>query len=210
MIFSKFAACALVCAIADRVVVRTMEIPSRHTPKLMPQDRTPLAAESSPATRNSTRYEPVGFIRRIAALVYDACLLFAVLVLASLLILPLGIHFNHPLYAVYLAYIYGVGFLFLGWFWTHQGQTLGMQTWRIRLLDRGGHPITWKRALLRFCSVLLFWSPSVAGYFILRGEFSKFALLFLIPVAIDYLWCLMNSDRLALHDILSRTWLVKI
>jgi uncharacterized RDD family membrane protein YckC len=41
-------------------------------------------------------------------------------------------------------------FLFFGFFWTHSGQTLGMQAWRIRVLRNDGGSISWKQAAIRF------------------------------------------------------------
>lgn len=131
--------------------------------------------------------KPPGFIRRIACVVYDALLLIAVLFFATLVLLP----FNHaeafspntPLFTVYLLL---VGCLFYSWFWTHGGQTLGMQAWKIRLVNEQGQSPEWHQALLRCLLGLLSWGLGGIGF----------------------LWILFNPQRRALHDIGSKTYMV--
>lgn len=82
-------------------------------------------------------------------------------------------------------------FLLLGgyfvWFWRHGGQTLAMQTWRIRLIRaRDGLTPTWTQALLRY---LLSW-PSLLFY------------------GAGLIWGLFDRDRQFLHDRLAGTRLV--
>jgi uncharacterized RDD family membrane protein YckC len=137
---------------------------------------------ASPARRR------VGLLRRLAAILYDTILLTAVLFFASLLlVVPLQITLDHPLYPFYVFLIYATSFIFFGWSWTHGGQTLGMKTWRFRIEQDNGEPITWLQAALRFLSALVSWSTLGAGFF----------------------WCVFSSDGLAFHDALSGTHLVR-
>ena len=82
---------------------------------------------------------------------YDAMLLVAVLFFASI---PVAVAFQitteHILYPLYILYIYLVAFVFFGWCWTHGGQTLGLKTWKIRLIADNGKKISWQAALLRY------------------------------------------------------------
>lgn len=103
--------------------------------------------------------------RRLAALVYDGLLLFAVTMLAGFIIVPftgtveVGEQgaaqniFNPFMLAYYLTVYY----LFFAWFWTHGGQTLGMRAWHTRLVTEKGQPISWKLALLRYLVSLPMW-----------------------------------------------------
>lgn len=133
------------------------------------------------------RTKPPGFFRRMAAIFYDSLLLLAVLFLATMIILP----FNHeqavapntPLFSLYLL---AVSYLFFGWFWTHGGQTLGMVAWKIRVENDAKRPLTWAQALKRFVLALLSWGLAGSGF----------------------VWILFNSERHALHDKLSQTYLV--
>lgn len=128
-----------------------------------------------------------GFLRRFAAIFYDALLLFSVLFFATLVVLPFtggrAIPPNEPLYTTYLI---AVSFLYFGWFWTHGGQTLGMRAWRLRLEHENGAAVTWKVALVRFGSAILSWLPMGAGY----------------------LWMLVDTSGLTWHDRLSSTTVV--
>jgi len=101
---------------------------------------------------------PASLGRRLAALVYDVLLLFAVLIIASTLALPFtggkGLEHHHPLLTLYFL---GVIFLFNGWFWTHGGQTLGMRAWRIQILSVHGTTLSWWQVFIRFLLSLPFW-----------------------------------------------------
>ncbi len=120
----------------------------------------------------------------MAIVLYDALLLLAVLFLATALALPLnsGIAFTESqfLYPLYLIFI---SFAFYGWFWTHDGQTLGLRTWRYQTLTFDRQPITWKQAFLRFCFGSLSWAILGLGFF----------------------WIFFDKNNLALHDKLSKT-----
>lgn len=131
--------------------------------------------------------ERPGLPRRLAALTYDALLLFAVLYLATALVLPFmndhRVPANTPWFT---AYLLAVSFVFCGWFWTHGGQTLGMRAWRLRLRRQDGGPLTWADAAARFAAAFVSWLPAGAGF----------------------LWLLVDRNRLAWHDRLTRTELV--
>ena len=120
-------------------------------------------------------------------MVYDSLLLFAVLFSATFVLLPFtqgeAIAPNNLLYTIY---ILTVSFAYLGWFWTHGGQTLGMRAWGIRLVGDRRTAVTWRRSLARFAGALLSW----------------------IPCGLGFLWVAFDRDKLAWHDRLSRTRLV--
>lgn len=123
-------------------------------------------------------------LRRLAAIVYDAFLLAAVLFLATAVALPLnGGRAFEPGHWRYLGYLGVVAFLFSGWFWTHGGQTLGMKVWGLRLDTTDGTPVTWSRAALRFGSAFL--SIACLGF--------------------GYWWILLDPQGKAWHDRLSGT-----
>ncbi|MFO1351664.1 MAG: RDD family protein [Gammaproteobacteria bacterium] len=130
---------------------------------------------------------PAGLPRRLAALVYDALLVFGLLFAATALLLP----FTHgeairPGHYEYTFYLVLVCFLFYGWCWTHGGQTLGMQAWKIRAQARDGTAITWTQAGARFCAAILSW----------------------LPLGLGYWWMLIDRERLTWHDRMSSTVVV--
>ena len=130
--------------------------------------------------------ERPGLLRRLAALVYDALLLFALLFAATVPVLVLtggrAVGPNQPLYT---AWLLAVSYVYLGWCWTRSGQTLGMRAWRMRVRTRDGARLGWGRALARFAAGLV--SIGVAGT--------------------GLLWVAVDRDRLSLHDRLSGTML---
>lgn len=100
--------------------------------------------------------------RRIAAMLYDSLLIFAIWIIVAFFVLSaFGIEeartlegdavvldplYRYTLFAAMLA----SSFLFFGWFWTHSGQTLGMQAWRIKVQNADGSPISWRQVALRY------------------------------------------------------------
>lgn len=100
--------------------------------------------------------------RRIAAMVYDSLLIFAIWIIVGFVVLSLfGLEqartldgevvvmdpvVKNTLFAAML----GSAFLFFGWFWTHSGQTLGMQAWRIRVANDDGKALSWRQCTIRF------------------------------------------------------------
>ncbi len=132
-----------------------------------------------------------GLFRRLAAICYDGLLLLALLMVAtSLIIIPLGLEAGdasvgrNPFFQLV---IFGlIPPFFFSWFWIKGGQTLGMRAWRLRAVRDDGRPLTWRDALLRYFSALLSWA--VAG--------------------LGFLWILVDHDKLAWHDRLSKTRLV--
>ena len=90
---------------------------------------------------------------------------------------------GNPLYIAFLTSIPPLFFLF---FWVRGGQTLGMKTWRMRVVRFDGAPLTAVDALKRLFASLLSWAC----------------------IGLGFLWILADRERLAWHDRLSRTRLV--
>lgn len=129
--------------------------------------------------------------RRLVALVYDLFLVVAVV--ATVIALALGVqvqllgsevHALDPAVAQSLVILSVAGFFTL--FWVKGGQTLGMQAWRIKLVDFEGNPPGPGKALLRCCGAAI--SACCLGF--------------------GYLWCLVDRNHRYWHDYLSRTELV--
>lgn len=128
-----------------------------------------------------------GFFRRLAAIFYDSILLLALLFAATALLLPFnsGSAFT-PNQTFYLFYLIIVSFLFFGWFWTHGGQTLGLQAWKIKVIAENGQEIGWKFALLRFLCAIFSWMACGLGFF----------------------WILIDKENRSWHDRLSKSRLI--
>jgi Predicted membrane protein/domain len=134
-------------------------------------------------------FESASLTRRLAAVIYDSLLLFAVLFVGTFPVLGLTDgQAVAPKNFLFTLYLLTLGFVFFGWFWTHGGQTLGMRAWRIRVQQCDGTPITWRQAAVRFCCAILSWLPLGAGF----------------------LWMLVDRDRLTWHDRCSDTRVIRV
>ncbi|MGA7800741.1 MAG: RDD family protein [Gammaproteobacteria bacterium] len=150
---------------------------------------------------------PAGLGRRLAAMVYDGLVLFAVLVLASAIALALnGGHAVPAGNPVNQAWLFFVTYFFFGWFWTHGGQTVGMRAWRIRVQRPNGGLISWTQALLRFTPVLLL----AVAMFVPTKVFKIALVCWAALVVLDYLWVLIDKNGLSWHDRYAKTVVVAI
>lgn len=103
-------------------------------------------------------YTSASLWRRLAAMVYDSLLMFAVLIAIGATMLPFtkGLGIN-PDNIIFKFYVFGAVYFFLGWFWTHGGQTLGMRAWKIKLLQYDGTPVSWRLAFFYYLVSLPMW-----------------------------------------------------
>ena len=129
-----------------------------------------------------------GLLRRIAAMLYDALLVLALLFLATLPFI--AIRGGEPVESgenlLYRAVLLAVVFLFYVGFWSTSGRTLGMQSWGLQLESTDGSVPSATAASLRFFA----------------------ALLSLLPLGLGFLWQLVDKERLTWHDRISKTRLV--
>jgi uncharacterized RDD family membrane protein YckC len=125
-----------------------------------------------------------GLLRRLASMLYEALLLFAVGFFAAWLFFfasggrdaTSGV-LRHELQLL-LVFAFGA---YLIWCWLRGGQTLAMKAWKVRLVG-----VTPAKAFVRFVLALV-----------------------LVPTGISILWALFDRDRQFLHDRLARTRLVR-
>lgn len=114
-------------------------------------------------------YPKAGFIRRLAALIYDLLLAASIVVithlLLSVLLLSLSFaglvpleHYQEGLvgylaahHLAHLLVLVSAVALFFVWFWTHGGQTLGMKAWKLRVQNEDNTAIHLRQAIVRVC-----------------------------------------------------------
>jgi uncharacterized RDD family membrane protein YckC len=136
--------------------------------------------------------------RRLAAMVYDSIVIIAIWMVVGFIVLSaFGIdqaqivENDHvvmdPYYRITLfSSMLLSAYLFFAWFWTHSGQTLGMQAWKIRVQNSDASAISYKQSLIRCITAPFSFVLFGAGYF--------------------YLF--FNTERLTLPDLLSRSIVV--
>jgi uncharacterized RDD family membrane protein YckC len=143
---------------------------------------------------------PAAFWRRLAAMVYDSVLIVAIWIIVGFIVLSaFGITeartidgnavvleplYKNTLFAAMMLSAY----LFFAWFWTHSGQTLGMQAWRIKIQNADGSAIGWIQALKRCVC-------------------APFAFLLL---GIGYFWMLFDPEKRTWPDLVSTSCVVKL
>jgi len=139
------------------------------------------AAETAPPTPS--------IARRLASMLYESLLLFAVGFASTGLFylasgaLPATGWLRHAL-QLYLVAVFAAYFL---WCWLRGGQTLAMKAWRIRLVVPGRAGVPPATALLRFLLAAL-----------------------LVPTGISLLWSMFDAQRQFLHDRIAGTRLVLV
>jgi uncharacterized RDD family membrane protein YckC len=104
------------------------------------------------------------FWRRVSCGLYEQLVLLGVIALTFLAPnLGLGILFGIALPSwlsfLYLYIVLGVYFV---WYWMRSGQTLAMQTWRLRMIGPGGYNLNRKQAILRYIYGSLWITPCIA------------------------------------------------
>jgi len=138
--------------------------------------------------------EPAGLLRRLAAMLYDGLLLLALLMVATGLFLPftggeaISLRDDPALEFGYRAVLLLLTVGFFGIFWTRRGQTLGMASWRVRVEREDGALPGWGDALRRLAAAVISW----------------------LPLGLGFLWILVDPQRRAWHDRLSRTRVVVV
>ncbi|WP_201535801.1 RDD family protein [Psychrobacter immobilis] len=99
---------------------------------------------------------------------------------------------------------------FYGIFWRRGGQTLGMQTWRLKTVNNSGHLLTWGQSFKRILAACLM--PLLFGIIgSLIGE-SRALLLTsaILGLIFNYVFCLFNPRGLAVQDMISNTITLKM
>ena len=130
---------------------------------------------------------PAGLFRRLAAIVYDLFLLFALFILVGFAgVLVTGGEANDSLLFKVAVLLVPLGFY--GYFWRKTGQTLGMLAWKIRVQTLQGQPVNLKQTLLRLLGGLLSWSF----------------------LGLGHLWLFFDKEKRTWPDLLSRTQVVVV
>lgn len=133
-----------------------------------------------------------GLFRRLMAIFYDLFLLTAILFLATAIVNAT----NHGeaidqsrLYTFFLQlFLSALIILYFGWFWIHGGQTLGMKTWKIKLIANNSQTINWQQVIIREITASISW-------------------LFL---GLGFAWSIFDKQKRCWHDITSKTRLIDL
>lgn len=137
---------------------------------------------------------PASLWLRFAAAIYDLFPLLALWMLTAgvgLLAVHGEVDVAHPSLAYRLALRSALLAVTAGYFvvsWSRGGQTIGMRAWRLRVVAAHGGALPWPRATLRFAA----------------------GVVSLLALGAGFLWCLIDRDKRAWHDIVARSACVRI
>lgn len=141
----------------------------------------------------------------MACWLYEGVLLFGVVFIAGYLFGTLSqtrnALDNRHLLQLFLFLVFGIYFV---WFWA-RGQTLAMKTWNLRIVDARGHPLTQRRALLRYLLSWLWVLPPLLVVGVFHLAVSEAGVLFVGWVVIWALLSRFHPQRQFWHDVLAGT-----
>ena len=177
---------------------------------------------TTPTPPEATQVELAGIGVRLAAVIYDGLLIFAINAIVAVILVViatpsevssqnqtqvLSSNFRH---LVLFPAMIVMTWLFYGYFWRRRGQTLGMQTWRLKVIKPDGRLLSWSDSMGRCAASLIL--PSFCGLaanFLHHSE-GIFALSLVFGFIANYLWAWVNGRRFAWHDQLSATVVIRV
>ncbi|WP_299186084.1 RDD family protein [uncultured Psychrobacter sp.] len=198
---------------------------SKSTPKTVlkskPQ-RKNTSQQRVPQTEEPTIAKPT---TRVIAILYDGMLILALLFLVGTMLTVIGTLLTmetgtqseeaQSLPSWYQNVIMTPSFIltlvaFYGVFWRRGGQTLGMQTWRLKTVNNAGHLLTWGQSFKRILAAALM--PLIFAIIgsLIGGSRAILLTSAFLGLVFNYVFCLFNRRGLAVQDMLSNTITLKM
>ncbi|OXL19676.1 RDD family protein [Psychrobacter sp. DAB_AL32B] len=162
---------------------------------------------------------------RMAAILYDGMLILALLflvgtvltVIGTLLTMNAGTESSQAqsLPTWYQNFIMTPSLIltlvgFYGLFWRRGGQTLGMQTWRLKTVNSNGQLLSWGQSFKRILAASMM--PIIFGIIgsVIGGSRAILLTSAFLGFVFNYAFCLFNSRGLAVQDMLSNSITLKM
>lgn len=144
---------------------------------------------------NTIEYSTPSLLRRFAAMVYDTLLIMAISILYGAMMTGINVAIKGTPetgervtwgifgVVVFIGWIFTIG-LFFCYFWHKSGQTLGMKTWRMKVVNNTNlNCPAYSQCVIRFLCAPISLCLLGAGYW----------------------WIYTNAERQTLHDKISKT-----
>lgn len=157
-------------------------------------------------------------IKRILAFIYDLFLIIPLMMLTTVIWLPLNngiaIEPGNPLHPLMIfTSVILTPTLFYTYFWYKGGQTLGMRSWKLKIISITGHSLSKKQSTAR--SVLLISSLTLIYIGFKTTLLLNFQVQSIIPLAIALISLLgmcqtFTSKRASLADLLAKTIIIQL
>ena len=166
----------------------------------------PSSSEGAPLRLASLR-------RRLGALVYEALLLTALVFVVGFVTLPIVSGRGSDAHLLALPAIFNRVILFCCefaalaaycvWFWSYGRRTLAQKTWQLRVVDRVGAPLSTRLALARYLACWI--GPALAFALALMLRPFELAAYAAWLIGFNFLWGVIDRERLFLHDRIAGT-----
>lgn len=162
---------------------------------------------------------------RLIAIVYDGMLILALLFLVGAILVVIGTLLTmeagttaqeaQSLPIWYQSLVMSPAFVltlvgFYGVFWRRAGQTLGMQTWRLKTVDDQGRLLSWRLVFRRILAACIWPVFLGAVGFVVQGSRGAMLWSAFFGFLMNYGFCWLNQRGLAVHDLLSGTMTLKM
>jgi len=164
-------------------------------------------------TRPAPSFQPASLALRLAAMIYEAVLLFGVVFIVSYALLAL-FQWKYPLPPGPRTALQAVLFLAIGgyfvWCWSRSGQTLALKTWNLKVLDESNDPPSVGRAMARYALAWHLWLPGLAWVYLFQSNALADLGALATGFAVLLLPALADPQRRLLHDRWTRTRVVRL
>ncbi len=131
--------------------------------------------------------KPVSLLRRLYAIIYDYLIVFSILIIMSMPLYNFNLENNIYIKLTLQIYYYLLIQYFFVWFWVNKQETIGMKTWGIKIQNINGERVSYKKAILRF----------------------NISIISLLIFGLGFFMSIFRRDKKCLHDIISKTILIK-
>ena len=104
---------------------------------------------------NKNNAVTIGFLKNLVVCVYDILLLFSILFFLSF---PFVLYFDDQSFGDNIIYRIYLGIIIISYytyFWKTHGQTLGMKSWKVYIINNNNGEITFKQCIIRILFALL-------------------------------------------------------
>jgi uncharacterized RDD family membrane protein YckC len=135
--------------------------------------------------------------RILGAIIYDLIIVFAIIFVAAQWF-PLVPEYLQTAPAMILfkqLYMLGISYLYFAYSWRRGGQTIGMKSWRVKLLqdeyrkmDGQKKPVSWRQCTIRYLVAIISW----------------------LVFGLGFIWIIFSPQHKSWHDMASGTRLVVI
>jgi uncharacterized RDD family membrane protein YckC len=112
-----------------------------------------------------------------------------------------------PTRAFLLCVLVAIAAIYFVWSWTGGRRTLAMKTWRMRIVNAQGGPLSYKDALMRYAAAWIGPSLALIVYGLLTPEGLGPIALVMLPL--NYFAALFDPDKQFLHDRIAGTRIVQ-